>query len=66
MVLIPKGLGDYCGIGLVEVMFKAVVVIINCRFTASIAYHDSFYGFWASRVMETTTLKVKLIQRLSP
>ena len=27
VVLIPKGVGDYCGIGLVEVIWKAVAVI---------------------------------------
>ena len=63
--MIPKGVGEYCGIGLVEVMFKSVVVVLNCRFTASIAYHDSFHGFWSSRVMVTTTLEFKLIQQVA-
>ena len=31
VVVIPKGGGDYCGIGLVEVLWKAVEVIINHR-----------------------------------
>ena len=36
MILIPKGGGDYRGIGIVEVVWKAVAVILNRRFTASI------------------------------
>ena len=30
VVLIPKGVGDYIGIGLMVVEWKAVVVILNC------------------------------------
>ena len=36
VVLIPKGEKDYQGIGLVEVMWKVVAVILNRRFTSSI------------------------------
>ena len=36
VVLIPKGKRDYRGIGLVEVMWKVVAVILNRRFTSSI------------------------------
>ena len=33
VVLIPKGKGDYRGIGLVEVMWKIMAVILNRRLT---------------------------------
>ena len=36
VVLIPKGGRDYRGIGLIEVVWKAVAVIPNRHFTASI------------------------------
>ena len=36
VVLIPKGKGDYCGIGLVEVTWKEVAVILNRWLTAYI------------------------------
>ena len=57
MVLIPKWEKDYRGIGLVEVMWKVVAVILNCRLTASIAYHDFLHRFWAGRGTSTATLK---------
>ena len=36
VVLIPKGVGDYRNIGFMEVIWKAVEVILNHRFTAAI------------------------------
>ena len=56
VVLIPKGKKDYRGIDLVEVMWKVVAAILNCRFTASITYHDFLHGFLAGRGTGTATL----------
>ena len=64
VVLIPKGGSDYLGIGLVEGMWKAVAVILNRRFTASITYHNSLHGFRAGRGMGNSTLEVKLLQQV--
>ena len=60
--LIPKGGGEYRGSGLMEVVWKVVIVILNLRFTASINYHDYFHGFRAGYDTGTATLEVKLIQ----
>ena len=57
VVLFSKGGGDYRGIGIVEMMWKAVTVILNRRFTASIAYHDSLRRSQAGRNMGTSNLK---------
>ena len=65
VVLILKGKGDYCGIGLVELMWKVVAEILNQRLTASINFHDFLHGFWADRSTGTATLKAKLIQQLA-
>ena len=65
VVLIPKGKKDYRGIGLVEVMWKVVAVILNRRFTSSITYHDSPHGFRAGRGTGTATLESKLLQKLA-
>ena len=61
VVLIPKGGGDYCDIGLLEVIWKAVAVIFNRRFTASMTYHNSLHGFRAGSGTGTATFEVKLI-----
>ena len=65
LFLILKGVGDNRVIGLVEVVWKAVELILNCRFTASITYHDSLHGFQAVRGTGTATLEVKLLQQLA-
>ena len=65
VVLIPKGKGDYRGIGLVEVIWKLVAAILNLLIIASITYHDFLHGFLAGCGSGTATLEAKLIQRLS-
>ena len=65
VVLIPKGKGEYRGIGLVEVMWKVVAVILNCRLTSSITFHDVLHGFRAGRGTGTATLEAKLLQQLA-
>ena len=56
VVLIPKGKTDYRGIGLVEVMWKVVAVILNSRLSASITLHDFLHGFRAGRGTGTANL----------
>ena len=45
-VLTPKGIMEYCGIGLSRLVWKVVVVILNLRLTSSITYHDLLYILW--------------------
>ena len=45
MVLIPKGGGDYRGIGLVEIIWKVCTLIVNSRLQSSIVLHDALHGF---------------------
>ena len=65
VVLILKGKGDYRGIGLVEVMWKVVAVILNRRLTSSITFHGVLHGFRAGRGTGTATLEAKLLQQLA-
>ena len=65
VVLIPKGKKDYQGIGLMEVMWKVVVAILNRCFTASITYHDALHGFRAGRSTGTATLEANLLHQLA-
>ena len=41
VVLIPKGGGEYCGMLIVEVVWKVVMGIINCCFTFLLPYTTS-------------------------
>ena len=61
----PEGKGDYRGIGLVEVMWKVVAVILNRRLTSSITFHDVLHGFRAGRGTGNATLEAKLLQQLA-
>ena len=55
----PQGGEYYHSIRLLEVVWKAVMVIINCHFTASISFHIILYG------TGTASLEVKLPQQLT-
>ena len=63
--LLTKGGNDYCDIGIVEVMWKLVAVILNRRLKDSINFHDFLHGFWAGRGTGTATLKSKLLQKVA-
>ena len=61
VVLLPKGEGEYYGIVLVEVVWKAVMVMINFCLTTYITFHGVLHGFLAGRGTGTTSLEAKLI-----
>ena len=64
VVMIPKWGGTHFrGIVLVEVPWKAISGIINCRLSSSIHFHDVMHGFRAGRGTSTTTLEAKLLQQ---
>ena len=45
-------------------MWKVVSVVLNCRLTASITFHDFLHGFRAGCSTGTATLEAKLLQQL--
>ncbi len=63
-VLIPKGGGDYGGIGLLEPFWKVIERVINKRLEA-IALHDSLHGCRAGRGTGTAVIEAKLTQQLA-
>ena len=65
VILIPKGKGDFRGVVLVKVLWKAVTILLNYRLTAAIFFHDTLLGFWAGRGTVTAALKAKLLQYLT-
>ena len=64
VILIPKGGGYYRVIGLVKVIWKAVAVILNRQFTATITYHDFLHGLRSGGGTGTATLELKLLQKV--
>ena len=65
VVLIPKRKKEYRGVELVEVTWKVVAVILNCRITTAITFHDALHGFRECCGTGTATLKAKLLQQLA-
>ena len=65
VILIPKQKGDFRGIGLVEVLWKAITILINRRITAAIFFHDTLHGFRAVWGTVTATLEANLLQQLT-
>ena len=64
MVMIPKGEGEFRGIGLVEVVWKLLTLILHRRL-AAIKIHDVLHGFREGRGTGTATLEAKLLQKLA-
>ena len=63
-VLIPKGGGDYHGIGLLEPIWKVIERVIDKRLEA-IALHDSLHGCRTGRGTGTAVIEAKLTQQLA-
>ena len=63
VVLIPKGGGDYRGIGLLEPIWKVIEQIMDRRLNA-IELHDCLHGCHAHRGTGTGVLEAKLAQQL--
>jgi hypothetical protein len=63
-VLIPKGGGDYHGIGLLKPIWKVIKRVIGKRLKA-IALHNSLHGCRNGRGTGTAVIEVKLSQQLA-
>jgi hypothetical protein len=63
-VLIPKGGGDYRGIGLLEPIWKVIERVIDKRLEA-IALHNSLHGCRNGRGTGTAVIEAKLSQQLA-
>ena len=64
VVLLPKGKREYRGVGLVEVTWKVVAVILHRRLTTGITFHDALHRFQEGCGTGTATFKAKLLQQL--
>ena len=64
VVLLPKGGGDYRGIGLLDPFWKVVEKIMVCRL-GSIEFHPCLHGGLPKRGTGTATIEAKLAQQLA-
>ena len=62
MVLIPKGKGGYRGIGMVKVLCKVCLVVVNFPLKRSVMLNNTLHGFREGRGKGTATLEAKLDQ----
>ena len=65
VVIIPKREGEFRGIGLVEVTWKLITVILHRWLTTGIQLHDVLHGFREGRGTGTANLEAKLLQQLA-
>ena len=63
-VLIPKGGGEYQGIGLLEPIWKVLERVMDARLE-KITLHDSLHGCLAGRGTGTGIIEAKLAQQLA-
>jgi hypothetical protein len=66
VILIPKGGGDYRGIGLLEPIWKCIERVIDHRLNAiELHKHDCLHGCRDGRGTGTAIIEAKLAQQLS-
>ena len=62
-MLILEGKGYFRGLGLVEVLWKAIANLIKRSLTAVIFFHNTLHGFRAGRGAGTADLVAKILQQ---
>ena len=61
VVLIPKGKGEFRGIGLLEPLWKCMEIVMDARLQ-KIQLHDCLHGFITGRGTGMATIEAKLAQ----
>ncbi|KAL7545958.1 hypothetical protein ACHAWF_009309, partial [Thalassiosira exigua] len=64
VVLLPKGGGDYRGIGLLEPIWKVIEGVMDTRLEV-IELHDCLHGYRTKRGTGTATVEAKLAAQLA-
>ena len=66
VILITKGdVRNFRAIGIVEVLWKIIMGLLNRSFKLLIGFHDVLYGLRAGRGTGTTSLEANLPQQLT-
>ena len=63
IVLLPKGGGEFCGIGLVKLIRKALSGVLNCLIGAVVDFHGMLHRFRAGRGTGAASLSSSLLQK---
>ena len=64
IVIISKGHGDFRAIGLINVLCKMVMRIMNLLLTSAIDLHENLHGLLTGQGTGTTSLEFKLLHQL--
>ena len=64
IVHLLKGKGNFRVIGIMEVLWKTISVVINHHIGAELNNHNVIHGLWAGLDNGTASLKSKLLQKL--
>ena len=64
VVLNSKGNRKFCGIGLVEVLWKIMTGILNNCLTTVIQFHETLHGLHMVRSTGAASLEANLLQNL--
>ena len=65
LILIPEGKIEFHRIGLVKVLWKAVVSLLNHRLTAAITFQNVPHMFREGRGKGNAALEAKLFQKIT-
>ena len=65
MVLLPKDSSGFCGIGLLEIIWKRITSIMDMRIKESVDFHYALHGFHSCWETGTAIIEAKLIQQLA-
>ena len=64
VILLPKGGGEYCGIGLVGVIWKVIFTIIDQSLVESIVFHNVLHMFIVWKETRTAHWRPEYSRRL--
>ena len=65
VILITKWKGDLRGFGLIEVLWKEIVSLLNRWSMAAISFHDTLHVFQAGRGTGTSDLDANPLQQIT-
>ena len=66
LILLPKVVeGQFRVFGLLEIVWKLILHVLDTRIKAAIEFHDCLHGFRAKRGTGTAIIEAKLLQQLA-